>query len=331
MSAAPLRVVPAATPAPRTTIADLIRDEFEVDLYLPPRDNAYLYGPHCSARGCERPGNELIVDHARFCQRHGQRFQQAQLSVDEFLVDPPVIAARTELTGLPRYDLTASSAVTRGELRLLMQAMHDGAFSLTFSSKRWNALRAVYAQSEQESLVDIDLSRQPGPRVRDRLGEALSAVPRRHLRATRGPRALAPRRRLAAQALRLLRARDAGPSPDPDGLPRDRGAVAAPDREGDRLAAHGCRGHQPRRRLGDGPRGDPLSGLGRRAPGIAGRHLAGAAGRVVAAQQGHPAAAGGQPAPLPPAAVHRARARRWLGDQPGCHLPARRARHPRRA
>jgi hypothetical protein len=165
MSAAPLRVVPAATPAPCTTIADLIRDEFEVDLYLPPRDNAYLYGPHCSARGCERPGNELIVDHARFCQRHGQRFRQAQLTVDEFLVDPPVIAARTELTGLPRYDLTASSAVTRGELRLLMQAMHDGAFSLTFSSKRWNALRAVYAQSEQESLVDIDLSRQPGPRV----------------------------------------------------------------------------------------------------------------------------------------------------------------------
>jgi len=165
VSAPALRAVPAATPASRTTIADLIRDEFEVDLYLPPRDNAYLYGPHCSARGCERPGNELIVHHARFCQRHGQRFQQAQLTVEEFLVDPPVIAARTELTGLPRYDLTASSAVTRGELRLLMQAMHDGAFSLTFSSKRWNALRAVYAQSEQESLVDIDLSRQPGPRV----------------------------------------------------------------------------------------------------------------------------------------------------------------------
>jgi integrase len=165
VSAAPLRVVPAATLAAPTSIADLVRDEFRVDLYLPPRENAYLFGPHCSTRGCERPGNELIVDHARLCQRHAKRFQRAEQAIDEFLADPPLIAARTEMTGLPRYDLTASSVVTRDELRVLMQAMHDGAFSLTFSSKRWNALRAVYAHAPQDSLVDIDLSRQPGSRV----------------------------------------------------------------------------------------------------------------------------------------------------------------------
>ena len=102
MSGAPLRVVPALAPAPAPN-AELIREEFRVDLYLPPRDNAYLYGPHCTVRGCERPGNELIVDHARFCGRHGQRFKRSELTVDQFLADPPLIAARSELTGLPRY------------------------------------------------------------------------------------------------------------------------------------------------------------------------------------------------------------------------------------
>jgi integrase len=164
VSGAPLRVLPALAPTP-ARIAELIREEFRVDIYLPPRDNAYLYGPHCTVDGCERPGNELIVDHARFCGRHRQRFKRSELTVDQFLVDPPLIAARSELTGLPRYDLTASSSLTRDELRLLMQAMHDGAFSLTFSSTRWNALRAVYCGAEQESLVEIDLSLQPGARV----------------------------------------------------------------------------------------------------------------------------------------------------------------------
>lgn len=165
MSAGALRVVPSASVAEPATIAELVRDEFRVDLFLPPRDNPYLYGPHCSARGCERPGNELIVEHARLCQRHAQRFRKAELTIEGFLADPPVIAARTELTGLPRYDLRASSALTRDELRLLLQAIHDGAFSLTFSSKRWNALRAVYADAGQESLVNVDLSEQPCSRV----------------------------------------------------------------------------------------------------------------------------------------------------------------------
>ncbi len=165
MRAAALRVVGAPTLNRRSMIAELIRDEFRVDVYLPPRDNAYLYGPHCSASGCERPGNELIVDHARLCQRHAKPFQRAERTIEDFLADPPLIAARTELTGLPRYDLTAPSALTRDELRLLLQAMHDGAFSLTFSSKRWNAFRAVYANAEQESLIDIDLSGQPRARV----------------------------------------------------------------------------------------------------------------------------------------------------------------------
>jgi integrase len=165
VSARLLRAVPASEEHQPATFEALVRPEFCVDLYLPPRANAWLYGPHCSVNGCERPGNELIVDHARLCQRHAQRFKQGQQGIDDFLARAPAVAARSELTGLARYDLTSESPVTRIELRLLMQTLHDGAHSVTFSSKRWNALRAIYATSEAESLLDIDLVAQPAHRV----------------------------------------------------------------------------------------------------------------------------------------------------------------------
>lgn len=165
MTARALRAVRAPEEQPPATLEALVRPEFCVDLYLPPRENAWLYGPHCSVESCERPGNELIVLHARLCQRHAQRFKQGRRGIDEFLATAPVIAARSELTGLPRYDLTSESPVTRAELRLLMQTLHDGAHSVTFSSKRWNALRAIYAASGAESLLDVDLAAQPAHRV----------------------------------------------------------------------------------------------------------------------------------------------------------------------
>jgi hypothetical protein len=162
MTRAAVRALADARPR---DLAELIRPEFCVDLYLPPRDNAYLYGQHCAVAGCERPGNELIVESHRLCQRHAQRFKRDRLPIDEYLAAAPVIAARSELTGLPRYDLTAASMTTRDELRFLTQAIHDGQFSLTFSSKRWNALRAIYAAGDADSLIDIDLSAQPQGRV----------------------------------------------------------------------------------------------------------------------------------------------------------------------
>lgn len=168
MTAAPLRVV---TSERDRALTDLIRPEFCVDLYLPPRDNAYLYGQHCAADGCERPGNELIVESHRLCQRHAQRFQRERLSIDEFLADAPAIAARTALTGLPRYELTAASATTRNELRFLLQSMHDGRFSLTFNTKRWNALRSIYATGGADSLTGIDLATQPAARVANASGK----------------------------------------------------------------------------------------------------------------------------------------------------------------
>jgi hypothetical protein len=70
VTARALHAVPACEEQRPATFEALVRPEFRVDLYLPPRDNAWLYGPHCSVEGCERPGNELIVDHARLCQRH---------------------------------------------------------------------------------------------------------------------------------------------------------------------------------------------------------------------------------------------------------------------
>jgi integrase len=162
------RALPAVPPREEqrpTAFEALVRPEFCVDLYLPPRDNAWLYGPHCSVESCERPGNELIVNHARLCQRHAHRFKRGQQGIDDFLATAPMVAARSELTGLPRYDLTSESPVTRTELRLLVQTLHDGAHSVTFSSKRWNALRAIYATAEAESLLDIDLAAQPAHRV----------------------------------------------------------------------------------------------------------------------------------------------------------------------
>ncbi|MCA1699590.1 MAG: site-specific integrase [Actinobacteria bacterium] len=168
MTSVPLRVVVSEL---GRSLADLIRPEFCVDLYLPPRDNAYLYGQHCAVDGCDRPGNDLIVGGRRLCQRHARRFKHEMSSIDEFLAAAPVIAVRSELTGLPRYDLTAASPTTRNELRFLMQSMHDGRFSLTFSSKRWNALRAIYAAGGAESLLDVDLSAQPRPRVANASGK----------------------------------------------------------------------------------------------------------------------------------------------------------------
>lgn len=162
MSAPALRALTNDQPR---VLADLIRPEFCVDLYLPPRDNVYLYGQHCAITGCERPGNELIVESHRLCQRHAQRFKHDGLPIGEYLAAAPLIAARSDLTGLPRYDLTAAASTTRDELRFLLQAVHDGQFSLTFNSKRWNALRAIYATGSAESLVDIDLTAQPPARV----------------------------------------------------------------------------------------------------------------------------------------------------------------------
>jgi hypothetical protein len=144
VTARALHAVPACEEQRPATFEALVRPEFRVDLYLPPRDNAWLYGPHCSVEGCERPGNELIVDHARLCQRHAQHFKDGQQRIDEFLATATVIAARSELTGL-RPDVGVAGA--RTELWLLMQTLHDGAHSVTFSSKRWNALRAIYAAS----------------------------------------------------------------------------------------------------------------------------------------------------------------------------------------
>lgn len=162
MSPQPLRALPDERPR---ALAELIRPEFCVDQYLPPRENPYLYGQHCSVEGCERPGNDLIVESRRLCQRHAHRFKRATGSIEEFLAAARLIAAHTELTGLPRYDLTATSAATRDEFRFLLQSIHDGVFALTFSSKRWNALRAIYASNPAASLVDIDLATQPAARV----------------------------------------------------------------------------------------------------------------------------------------------------------------------
>lgn len=155
-----------AVPAEVVEFDDLLRPEFrEVELYLPPRDNPWLYGPHCTVEGCERPGNELIVDHARLCQRHGRRFKRGEQTIAEFLADAPLIAARTAGTGLPRFLLTADDPATEYELRLLMQTLHDGVHNVTFSTKRWNALRAIYAADTRPSLLDIDLSDHPASRV----------------------------------------------------------------------------------------------------------------------------------------------------------------------
>jgi len=159
---APVRAVPEQRPQ---VLGDLIRAEFCVGLYLPPRANVFLYGLHCAVEGCERPGNELIVESQRLCQRHAQRFKTASVSIEAFLADAPMIAARSALTGLPRYDLTAATAATRDELRFVLQSIHDGVFDLTFSSKRWNALRAIYTTAATASLVDVDLADQPGARV----------------------------------------------------------------------------------------------------------------------------------------------------------------------
>lgn len=144
-------------PTPRV-LADLVRGEFCVDVYLPPRDNAYLYGQHCAVDGCDRPGNDLIVEARRLCQRHAYRFKRGTVSIDEFLADPPVVNPRSHLTGMSRYDLTAPRESVRTELRFVLQAIHDGHFALTFSTKRWNALRRIYADADATSLIDIDLA-----------------------------------------------------------------------------------------------------------------------------------------------------------------------------
>ena len=162
VTGAPLRAVPAERPR---SFAHLVRPEFCVELYLPPRENPYLYGQHCAVEGCQRPGNELIIDARRLCQRHAQRYTHAGVGIEDFIAAAPAIAARSVVTGLPRYDLTAAATTTRDELRLLLQAIHDGQFSLTFSTKRWNALRAVYAVGGAASLIDIDLGTQPPARV----------------------------------------------------------------------------------------------------------------------------------------------------------------------
>lgn len=159
MSGPALRIVDG-DPAPRD-LADLVRAEFCVDLYLPPRDNAYLYGQHCVVEGCDRPGNDLIVEARRLCQRHAYRFKRATVTIAQFLADPPIVIPRGPMTGLPRYDLTSESPSARTELRFLLQAMHDGHFALTFSTKRWNALRRIYADANVSSLVDVDLVDQP--------------------------------------------------------------------------------------------------------------------------------------------------------------------------
>lgn len=106
----------------RHTFVTMLRREQVPSTSTCRRDNAYLYGQHCSVTGCERPGNDLIVESQRLCQRHPQRFKRDTLSIGEYLAAAPVIAARSELTGLPRYDLTAASTTTRDELRFLMQA-----------------------------------------------------------------------------------------------------------------------------------------------------------------------------------------------------------------
>ncbi|MCA1698496.1 MAG: hypothetical protein LC790_06150 [Actinobacteria bacterium] len=170
MSAQPLRAVPKERPQ---VLADLVRAEFCVALYLPPRANVFLYGLHCAVEGCERPGNELIVQSRRLCQRHAQRFKKAAVSIEAFLADAPMIAARSELTGLPRYDLSAATATTRDELRFVLQSIHDGVFDLTFSTKRWNALRAIYTTAATASLVDVDLANQPSARVATASGKRI--------------------------------------------------------------------------------------------------------------------------------------------------------------
>jgi hypothetical protein len=143
VTARALRAVPAPEGQQPTTFEALVRPEFCVDLYVPPRDNAWLYGPHCSVEGCERPGNELIVDDARLCQRHAHRLKQGQQGIDEFLATAPAIAARSELTGLPRYDLTSESPATRTELRLLTQTLHDGARSPSARSAGTRCARSM--------------------------------------------------------------------------------------------------------------------------------------------------------------------------------------------
>jgi hypothetical protein len=146
----------------RSALAARVRPEFRVDRYLPPREHLVLYGPHCSVAGRDRPGNELFVGPARLCERHARIWVEVDgVTVDAWLANAPEIRRRSEATGMPRYDLTSDSPVRRDELRFLLQSLHDGRFTLTFNTKRWNALRGGYR--DRESLLDWDLAQHPEP------------------------------------------------------------------------------------------------------------------------------------------------------------------------
>jgi hypothetical protein len=148
----------------RAALAARIRPEFRVDRYLPSREHLVLYGPHCSVAGCDRPGNEQFVGPARLCQRHARIWVKVRdTTIEAWLAAAPAIRRRSESTGMPRYDLTSGSPVRRDELRFLLQSLHDGQFTLTFSTKRWNALRAAYR--DRESLLDWDLAHHPDAAV----------------------------------------------------------------------------------------------------------------------------------------------------------------------
>jgi len=163
------RPVLAAVPADeearwRSALAARIRPEFRVDRYLPPREHLVLYGPHCSVAGCDRPGNERLVGPARLCERHARIWARVRgMSIEAWLAEAPEIRRRSDATGMPHYDLTSESPVRRDELRFLLQSLHDGRFTLTFTTKRWNALRAVYR--DRESLLGWDLAQHPAPAV----------------------------------------------------------------------------------------------------------------------------------------------------------------------
>ena len=146
----------------RAALAARVRPEFRVDRYLPTREHLVLCGPQCSVVGCDRPGNELFVGPARLCQRHARIWAEVRgMTIEAWLATAPAIRRRSEATGRPRYDLTCASPATRDELSFLLQSLHDGHFALTFNTKRWNALRAVYRG--RESLLDWDLADHPDP------------------------------------------------------------------------------------------------------------------------------------------------------------------------
>jgi integrase len=100
----PLRVVAAGEPETwRDALAASVRDEFRVDVYVPPSDDRVLFGVACSVDRCGRPGRTYARDGIRLCHGHWRRWRDD---------DSPELAAwATTATPLKREAFTAKCLV----------------------------------------------------------------------------------------------------------------------------------------------------------------------------------------------------------------------------